>query len=82
MRKRLQILLEDSELREIEHVAAQQRMTVAEWVQKALRDARRGVSTVPVERKLMAVRAAVAHSFPTVPIEEMNGEIERGYAIE
>jgi hypothetical protein len=80
MRKRLQVLLEDSELSEIERLAAQQGMTVAEWVRQALRDARRGVSTVPVERKLMAVRAAVAHGFPTGPIEGMNEEIERGYA--
>jgi hypothetical protein len=40
-------------------------MTVAEWVRQALRDARRGVSTVPVERKLLAVREAVAHSYPS-----------------
>jgi hypothetical protein len=30
-------------------------------------------------RKLAAVRSAVRHSFPTADIEEMLGEIERGY---
>ena len=82
MSKRLQVLLEDSELREIKRVAAQQRMTVAEWVRQALRDARRGVSTVPLDRKLMAVREAVAHGYPTGDIEEINAEIELGYASE
>jgi len=82
MSKRLQVLLDDSELKEIKRVAAQQRMTVAEWVRQALRDARRGISTVPVDRKLMAVREAVAHSYPTGHVEEMNAEIERGYASE
>jgi hypothetical protein len=79
MSKRLQVLLEDAELREIKRVASQQHMTVAEWVRQALREARRGVSTVPIDRKLLAVRDAVAHSYPTADIDEMNADIERGY---
>jgi hypothetical protein len=82
MSKRLQVLLEDAELKEIKRVAAQQRMTVAEWVRQALREARRGVSTVPVERKLLAVREATSHSYPTADIDRMNAEIERGYVAE
>jgi hypothetical protein len=31
-------------------------------------------------RKLQVVRAAVAHSFPAGPIDEMLAEIESGYA--
>jgi hypothetical protein len=79
MRKRLQVSLEESELREIECVAAQRGMTVAEWVRQALREACRGTSIVPIDRKLMAVRVAVAHSYPTGDIEESNAEIGRGY---
>ena len=79
MSRRLQVLLDDAELREIKRVAAQRHMTVAEWVRQALREARRGVSTVPIERKLLAVREAMAHSYPTGNIEQMNAEIERGY---
>jgi hypothetical protein len=82
MSKRLQVLLEDAELKEIRRVAAQRHMTVAEWVRQALREARRGVSTVPIERKLLAVREAGAHSYPSGDIEEMNAEIERGYSAE
>jgi len=82
MSKRLQVLLDDAELKEIKRVAAQQRMTVAEWVRQALREARSGVSTVPIERKLLAVREAMAHSYPTADIEQMNAEIERGYQTE
>ncbi len=80
MSKRLQVLLEDSELRDIKRVAAQHRMTVAEWVRQALREARAGVSTVPVERKLMVVREAMRHEYPTADIDQMNAEIEQGYA--
>lgn len=79
MSQRLQVLLDEAELEEIRHVAAQRRMTVSEWVRQALREARSGISTVPVERKLMAVREAGRHSYPTADIEQMNAEIERGY---
>lgn len=79
MSKRLQVLLDERELREIKRIAAQRRMTVAEWVRQALRDARSGVSTVPVERKLLAVREAARHGYPTADIHQMNAEIARGY---
>jgi hypothetical protein len=51
-------------------------------VRQALRDARRGVSTVPVERKLLAVREAITSSYSTADIDRMNAEIERGYTPE
>ncbi|HEX6314756.1 MAG TPA: hypothetical protein VFZ73_07850 [Gemmatimonadaceae bacterium] len=41
MSKRLQVLLEESELAEIRRAARLSRMTVAEWVRQALRRARR-----------------------------------------
>src|SRR5438093_68744 len=41
MSKRLQVLLEESELREIQRLARSQKLTVAEWVRQALRAARR-----------------------------------------
>ncbi|MBP1597340.1 MAG: hypothetical protein H6Q05_2717, partial [Acidobacteria bacterium] len=37
MSKRLQVLLDESELREIQRVARAQKMTVAEWVRQILR---------------------------------------------
>jgi len=82
MSKRLQVLLDEAELKEIKRVAAQRRMTVAEWVRQALREARSGVSTVPVERKLLVVREGATLAYPAADIERMNAEIERGYAAE
>lgn len=79
MSKRLQILLEEDELREIRQAARAQRMTVAEWVRGAMRAARRSAPSVPPERKLAVIRAAMQHSFPTADIETMLSEIERGY---
>jgi hypothetical protein len=79
MSKRLQVLLEEPELREIQRAARSRRMTVAEWVRQALRAARRREPTKDADRKLAAVRAAARHSFPTADIDRMLAEIERGY---
>jgi len=79
MSKRLQVLLEEQELREVQRAARAERMTVAEWVRQALRSARREVPSRDPERKLAAIRAAARYSFPAPDIEKMLEEIERGY---
>jgi hypothetical protein len=79
MSKRLQVVLHDEELRDIQRVAKAQRMTVAEWVRQALREARRRRAQGDPDQKLAAVRAAARHSFPTADIEQMLAEIESGY---
>ena len=79
MSKRLQVILDDAELREIQRIARRQRLTVAEWVRQVLRAARRREPGADATRKLEAVRAAVRHSFPTAGVEEMLADIERGY---
>lgn len=79
MTKRLQVLLEDPEWREIQRAARAQRLTIAEWVRQALRAARKLQPKGDAELKLRAVRAAARHSFPTGDIEQVLEEIERGY---
>lgn len=79
MSKRLQVLLEEEELREIQRAAQAKRQTVAEWVRHALRAARRDQPAAPADRKLAAVRAASRHTFPTADVDQMIAEIERGY---
>jgi hypothetical protein len=79
MAKRLQVLLEDAEWRDLQRVARAERTTVAEWVRRALRSARRQVSPKDVDRKLAAIRGAAHHAFPTADIEQMNADIARGY---
>ena len=79
MSKRLQVLLEESELREIQRVAHGQNMTVAEWVRQALRIARRREPHGKVEKKMDVLRAAVRHEFPTGDMDTILAEIERGY---
>jgi hypothetical protein len=79
MSKRLQVLLEESEMREIRKLARKNGLTVAEWVRQVLRAARRGQSQIDPARKLEATRKAVRHSFPTGDIDQILEEIERGY---
>jgi hypothetical protein len=79
MSKRLQVILDDAELTEIQATAQKQRMTVAEWVRQALRSARRSVSEGRADKKIESIRASARHEFPTADIDQMLSEIERGY---
>ncbi len=80
MSKRLQVILDDTELYEIKQAAQQQRLTVAEWVRQALRAARHREPRSDAKRKIEVVRAAVAYSFPSGSVDQMLAEIESGYA--
>lgn len=80
MAKRLQVILQDPDYREIQRAARSRHMTIAEWVRQALALARRREPLGDVEKKLAAIRAAAAHQeSPAVDIGTMLSEIERGY---
>jgi hypothetical protein len=79
MAKRLQVILQDPEYREIQRIARSRRMSIAEWVRQALDLARRREPVQDAAKKLAAIRAAVEHDGPTADIEVMLAEIERGY---
>jgi hypothetical protein len=79
MSKRLQVILGDAELRDIQRAARARRMTVAEWVRQALRAARRREPAADAGKKLARLRAATRHQFPTADIEQVLEEIELGY---
>ena len=74
MTKRLQILLDEEEYREIRRIARRQRLTLAEWVRRALRRAR-GDALGTVDSKLRVIAEASRHSFPTADIGVMLREI-------
>ncbi len=79
MSKRLQVILDDKEMRAIQRTAKRQQMTVAEWVRQTLRTARWHVPLTDTKKKLGAVRAAIRHEFPTGDIDRMLQEIDQGY---
>ena len=79
MAKRLQVILQDVEYREIQRMAKTRRMSLAEWVRQALDAARRQEPIGDVSKKLEAIRAAAKFDFPAGDVEGMLAEIEQGY---
>jgi hypothetical protein len=78
MSKRLQVLFDEQEIAELQEIAKESRMTLAEWVRQALREARRRQRR-SASSKHQAVRQALKHDFPTADMDEMLAQIERGY---
>lgn len=80
MTKRLQVLLDDSELRTIQRLARREKLTTAEWVRRRLREGAAS-SRGDTASKLAAIHAAYRHTsdVPEPDIEQMLDEIELGY---
>ena len=77
MSRRLQVLLDEQEYREIQGIARKQRVSLAEWVRQALRKAivnHQGTA----DGKLRAIIDASRHRFPTADIDVMLREIQDG----
>lgn len=79
MAKRLQVILQDPEYREIQKMARTRKMSLAEWVRQALDLARRREPLGAAAKKLEVIRAAAKHDYPTGDIATMLAEIEKGY---
>lgn len=79
MAKRLQVIVQDPEYRDIQRAARLRRMSIAEWVRQALVQARKSEPSREVASKLEIVRAAARMEFPTADIDRMLEEIEMGY---
>jgi len=72
----IQVLLPDREMPDFRPLAKRERVTVGEWVRRALREARAGRPSVEPETKSKAVRRAAEYSFPTAGVKRMLSEIE------
>jgi hypothetical protein len=79
MSRRLQVLLDEAEYRELQRAARLQRVTVSEWVRQALRTLLRNTPSRAPDRKLRVVREALEHCYPAPPLDQMLREIEAGY---
>jgi hypothetical protein len=79
MSKRLQVLLSEEEMLDIQRIARRERLTVGAWVRRTLREAREQTSLADPEAKLKPIRRGAEFSFPTADIDQMLSEIEPGY---
>jgi hypothetical protein len=77
--KRLQVLLDEVELRTIQRLARRERLTTAEWVRRRLREGAAAGDRPDTASKLAAIRAAYRYEAPAPEIDQMLEEIERGY---
>ena len=78
MTKRLHVLFDDEEYRALQQSAREDRMTLAQWVRQALRQAR-ALRRQAADTKLKAVAKACSHELPTTDVQSMLKEIEEGY---
>ena len=79
MTKRLQVLLDDVQLRTIQRIARREKLTTAEWVRRRLREGAEAGGRPDTASKLAAIHAAYRHEAPAPDIDQMLAEIERGY---
>ncbi|MBV9144478.1 MAG: antitoxin [Acidobacteria bacterium] len=79
MSKRLQVILDDPEYRDLQRAARARRMSIAQWVREALAFAHQRQSTLSIEQKLEALNRASKYEFPIGDVEQLLTEIERGY---
>ena len=81
MTKRLQVRLDEAELRTIQRLARRDGLSTAEWVRRRLREGAAADALADTASKLAAIHAAYRHEGPTPSpeIDEMLNEIERGY---
>ena len=81
MTKRLQVLLDDAELKTIQRLARRDKVSTAEWVRRRLREGAAASSRPDTASRLAAIHAAYRHEagVPSPDIEQMLDEIERGY---
>lgn len=78
MSKRLQVVVDDAELRRYQRAARRASMTLSAWVRQNLQQAEAQVATGKTGHKLEAIRSASEHAFPTGPIDQILEEIEQG----
>ena len=79
MSKRLQVIVDDGEYRDLQRVARRHKLTVSEWVRRAIRELAQREPAHGPDRKLGVVREAALGSYPTADIGDMLKDIERGY---
>jgi len=81
MTKRLQVLLDEAELRTIQRLARRDKLTTAEWVRRRLREGAASARPDTASR-LAAIHAAYRYTSaePAPEIDQMLDEIERGYS--
>ena len=76
---RLQILLDEDELREVKKLAVQENLTVSAWVRRAIQHERKERPGTTARNKLQLIQNFSKYDFPTGDYKEIAAEIDSGY---
>ncbi len=79
MSKRLQVIVDDAEYRDLQRVARRHKVTVSEWVRRAVRELAMREPAAGPDHKLAVVREAARGAYPAADIGVMLRDIEQGY---
>lgn len=79
MSHRLQVLLDEDEIARLRAAARRHRVTISEYVRRAIREVTAREPATDTAHKLLVVREAASHAYPTAELEQMEAEIARGY---
>ena len=78
MSKRLQILLDDSEYKELQRASRREKKTVASWVRQRIRGSLQEQAPEDPDKKLARILRFAKYSGPTGDIETLLAEVEKG----
>jgi hypothetical protein len=76
----MQVLLSDAEYQKLRDTARSNGVSAGEWVRRALQESYMQTNEIRKHAKLAAIERALLVNGPTCDIDQMNAEIEAGYA--
>ena len=76
---RLQVLLDEEELRSLKECAKKEKITVSDWVRRALRHEMNERPAEGARKKLEMIRRYARYDFPSGDYDTLAAEIESGY---
>ena len=79
MSVRLQVLLDDEELKEVKELAIQENLTVSAWVRRAIQHEKKERPGTAARKKLKTIQSFSKYDFPSGDYSDMAAEIESGY---
>ena len=76
---RLQVLLDEDELKEVKKLAVQENLTVSAWVRRAIQHEKKERPGTAARKKLQVIQNFSKYDFPTGDYKDMAAEIDSGY---
>ncbi len=76
---RLQVLLDEEELREVKTLAEQEKITVSAWVRRAIQHEKKERPGTTARKKLQVINSFAKYDFPTGDYKDIAAEIDSGY---